>query len=430
MAHLGLPKKILLAIAIAAMTACGQTQQQPEKAASNPMAEAQALKVIEPAIGPTPDISDDARKNLQRQKELFAKIDSVVSSYPDYETAKQHLTKRQIEIYENEEEYSKEDHLDVSKWGCSWYCGGGPDSIFASSVLPPNKKLNYVANNAHDFSLRTAWIEGVAGHGVRESITFRFAKNSPPVTTVEIYNGYMKSDKVWQENGRVKQFKLYVNNKPYALLNLKDIKSKQIFAIDTLQGTDADLYLRFEITEVYPGDKYDDVAVSEIEFDGIGVHCFAKGTLVSTPEGAIAIEKLKVGDKVFSLNEQTSQIETSTILAVASQKHHNLYELDFAGVKITATDDHPFFYDNTFYAIRANNHYGPQSEPLRIGQCVHFLVGQNLVVRRLTAIRRLDACEMTYTISRLDRNSVFFANGACVLVEDRTAPLAVFYPGR
>lgn len=230
------------------------------------------LKVIEPTIGFTPDISDNTAKNLERAKDLFRKIDSLIQSYPDFEAAKEHLTERQIEIYENEEAYLKEDHLDVSTWGCSWYCGGGPEDVFASSVLSPHKKLDYKAENAHDFSLRTAWVEGVEGYGIGENITFKFARMSPPVTAVEIFNGYMKSDKVWQENSRVKQLKLYINDEPYALLNLKDIKSKQIFAVDTLQGKENDLFLKFEITEGYKGDKYDDTAISEIEFDGIGVH--------------------------------------------------------------------------------------------------------------------------------------------------------------
>lgn len=376
------------------------------------------LKVIEPTIGFTPDISDDAKKNLERLKMMFAKVDSIINSYPNYETAKKHLTVRQIEIYENEEEYNKEDHLDVGSWGCSWYCGGGPDSIFASSTLSPNKTLDYKADNIHDFSLRTAWVEGVNGYGVGESLTFRFAKKSPPVTTVELYNGYMKSDKVWQDNSRVKQLKLYVNNKPYALLNLKDIKSKQIFAIDTLQGVDSELYLKFEIVDVYKGDKYDDAAISEIEFDGIGVHCFAKGTLISTPSEQVEIEKLIVGNKILSFNELTNSVETSTILELANQKHHNLYELTFSDNTLTVTDDHPFYFNGQFYSIKVNSKYGQHTQLLEKGQQVSFLINGQLQTLELTAIKRLELCETTYTIAKLDKNKLFFANGACVSTEE------------
>lgn len=337
------------------------------------------------------------------------------------------MTERQIEIWENKDEYSKEDHLDVSHWGCSWYCGGGPDSISSSSTLPPNKKLNYKAGNAHDFSLRTAWVEGVEGYGIGEGITYRFAQQSPPVTKVEIYNGYMKSDKTWQENSRVKQLKLYVNGKPYALLNLKDIKSKQIFDIVTdegLQGVDNDLYLKFEITDVYKGDKYEDVSIAEIEFDGTGVHCFAKGTSVSTPNGKIEIEKLKKGDAVLSYNELTNKVEVATVLELANQKHYNLYELDFSGTIITVTDDHPFFNNGQIYSIKENSRYGLQTQELKRGQLIDFLVDQVVQTIELTANRKLDRCEMTYTITKLDRNKIFFANGASVTTEEIATKIA------
>ncbi|MDR3272884.1 MAG: hypothetical protein LBT29_05345 [Flavobacteriaceae bacterium] len=374
-----------------------------------------AQKVIEPVIGETRDISVNAAKNI---KKLYATIDSLINTYPNYEAAKKHLTQRQIEIWENEEEYSREDHLDVSIWGCSWYCGGGPDRIFASSELKPSGNLTYKANNAHDFSLRTAWVEGVQGYGIGESITYRFEKLSPPVTTVEIFNGYMKSDEVWQDNSRVKQLKVYVNGNPYALLNLKDIKSRQLFKIGSHQGKKSDLYLKFEIVDVYPGDKYDDTAISEIEFDGTGVHCFTKETMIAVPNGEKQIAHLKAGDKILTLNRTTNSIETATILALANQKHHNLYELDFGGVKIETTDDHPFYFNEKYYSIVENNKYGVTTNAFSIGQSINFLIKGEVKTVELKGIKKLDRCEETFTITKLDRNNLFFANGICVTTEE------------
>jgi len=376
--------------------------------------EAEELKVIEPEIGYTPDISVNAKQNLTMLKR---QVDSVVNSYPDYTTAIYHLNETQIFIYENFEEFSSGDHLYVGTVGCSWYCGGGPDEITASSVLPPSNNLDYVPENIHDFSLRTAWVEGKAGYGIGESITFRFAKNSPPVTAVEIFNGYMKSDILWQANSRVKQLKLYIDDKPYAILNLKDIKSKQIFNIDTLQGTENDLFLKFEIVDVYKGDKYDDVAISEIEFDGTGVHCFAEGTMISTPDGSVEIEKLTIGSKVLSYNEQTKEIETSTIRELSAVEHDNLYELDFTGTIIIVTDDHPFYHNGHYYSVVENKKYGIQTKQLIQGQAISFLANGHLKDVGLTKMKKLDNRQMTYTITRLDRNRLFFANGACVAIE-------------
>jgi hypothetical protein len=421
---------LLLAAALL-FAACGQNQSTADSTDSNATKVSEKtnekanenLKIIEPTIGYTPDISENAKQNLVRMKQLFDKIDSTINSYPDYETAQKHLTPRQIEIWENQDEFIKEDYLGVGAMGCSWYCGGGPDSIFVSSVLAPNKNLDYKAENIHDFSLRTAWVEGAAGFGIGESVSYRFPRSAPPVTTVEIFNGYMKSDKVWQDNARVKQLKLYVNEQPFALLNLKDSKAKQLFDVGSLQNTEKELYLRFEIVEVYKGDKYEDVAISEIEFDGTGVHCFAKGTQISTPTGDIAIEKLTVGAAVLSYNPTTKKLEKTTVLALANQKHHNLYELNFEGQTIIATDDHPFYFEGQFFSILENNKYSQQmqaqqTQALKVGQAINFMRNGKMQTLKLTAIKPHEHCQMTYTITRLAKNNLFFANGACVMTEE------------
>ncbi|RYE21093.1 MAG: hypothetical protein EOP51_16435 [Sphingobacteriales bacterium] len=253
---------------------------------------------------------------------------------------------------------------------------------------------------------------------VKKRIISRRTKGSPPVTTVELYNGYMKSEKTWHDNARVKQLKLYVNDMPFALLNVQDTKAKQLFAVDTLQGKDKDLNLKFEIVDVYKGDKYEDVALSEIEFDGIGVHCFATGTKIATPDGEVPIEKLAIGNTVLTYNEATQQTESTTIVALANEQHSNLYELDFLGTKITATDDHPFFNAGQFYSIKTNQLYGLQTQPLQVGQKISFLTPTGVADKALTTMKPLNRTEIMYTITKLARNRLFFANGACVAVED------------
>ena len=213
------------------------------------------LKNLYPEVGYTPDISFSAKQNFINNQKLYNEISKLIDSIGEYDEAKKHLTESQIAIYENEEEFMAEDHLSVGGVGCSWYCGGGPMSVKATSELNSNKGFTYIADNIHDFSLRNAWIEGKKSSGIGESITFEFAENNPPVTTVEIFNGYMKTEKTWQENSRVKKLKLYANNKPIAILNLEDIKSLQRFQIGTHQSKKGNLFLKFEILDVYKGEK-------------------------------------------------------------------------------------------------------------------------------------------------------------------------------
>jgi len=66
------------------------------------------------------------------------------------------------------------------------------------------------------------------------------------------------------------------------MLNLEDTRAEQSFTFEPIGNADrADMKvlkalpkwtIRFEIVEVYMGDKYDDTAITEIYFDGIDIH--------------------------------------------------------------------------------------------------------------------------------------------------------------
>ncbi len=158
---------------------------------------------------------------------------------------------------------------------CSWYCAGGPNKITASSFLKVNGKTDYIPDNIHDFSYKTVWAEGVKGYGISEYIQYHFQPNTTQITEIRIANGYVKSDKAWFENSRVKTLNMYFNGEYYLTLELNDTKALQSFKLDKPVGTtkgEKDWVLKFEITDVYKGDKYDDVVISELFFDGVGDH--------------------------------------------------------------------------------------------------------------------------------------------------------------
>lgn len=176
-----------------------------------------------------------------------------------------------------------ENYYDILGPGCSWYCGGGIDTQTASSELSSQGQNNYSASNAHDLSYKTSWVEGVPGYGIGEYITYHFPPENPRITKIIVVNGYVKSDKTWRENSRVKKLKLYLDDKLYAILNLRDTRNEQVFELPNPLGHEDRLdmkklhglpswTLKFEIMDVYKGDKYDDTAIAEIYFDGIDVH--------------------------------------------------------------------------------------------------------------------------------------------------------------
>ena len=68
------------------------------------------------------------------------------------------------------------------------------------------------------------------------------------------------------------------------------------------------------------------------------------GTPIHTDHGAVPIEQIKAGDKVWAHNTQTGADELRTVTAVAPQHRDKLVELRIAGEKNTlrATPVHPF----------------------------------------------------------------------------------------
>lgn len=96
-----------------------------------------------------------------------------------------------------------------------------------------------------------------------------------------IFNGYCKSTKIWQENSWIKSFNFFVNNKFICRIELIDtwhlqtIDLSQFFKneyanknIVAPQELNNGAILKFEISEVFKGEKYKEVAISEFFIEG------------------------------------------------------------------------------------------------------------------------------------------------------------------
>jgi len=160
---------------------------------------------------------------------------------------------------------------------CSFYCGNFTHTESASSSLRRRGALRYDARQAHDGDLSTAWVEGRDGDGRGEFLEIVIDaaehKGDPlKLTALRIYNGYRKNRATWRENSRVKRMNLYVDEKAYAVVNLKDSYNYQTVALDPIQLKAGKTKLRFEIVTVFEGSKYSDTAITEIVLDGCCVH--------------------------------------------------------------------------------------------------------------------------------------------------------------
>ncbi len=330
------------------------------------------------------------------------------------------LTKEEQSIFDE----TKESYWDVIGAGCSWYCAGGPKSVTASSQLKSQGSVNYKAGNAHDLNYRTAWVEGVEGYGIGEYLTYTFEGGSPRITTIIVVNGYVKSKKAFKENSRVKKLKVYKDGKPIAILDLKDIMGEQRFNIGTLgdhTSGSPDWKLKFEIMEVYKGDKYDDTALSEIYFDGLDVHCLAKGTKITMADGSVKnIEEIREGDEVLSYTTSNTTGK-SAVKAVAEKSHTDFVTYRFkSGRSLTCTLDHPLFSPKFGWVScdpeKSKLYKGFSNVgTIKIGTYILQSDGSD---DQVIAIEKGKEKQPFYTITELsDKHIGFFANGVCVGTE-------------
>ncbi|WP_291727190.1 NADase-type glycan-binding domain-containing protein [Bernardetia sp.] len=160
---------------------------------------------------------------------------------------------------------------------CSIYCLLDDNySISSSSYLSAQGKNKYTASEMDDYNLQTAWFEGKPDYGIGEWLKFdfneeRFSGSDTEIDGLYLFNGYRKSLQRWKENSRIKKLLVYVNDKKFVVLKLADTYKMQHIKFEGIKLKETKS-IKFEILEVYKGEKYSDVGVSEIKFTGIHHH--------------------------------------------------------------------------------------------------------------------------------------------------------------
>ena len=203
------------------------------------------------------------------QQENLESISSKVASRDDYQYA------NNIEELHTGE-----------KWG---FHSRPMGTVVSSSCLKSNKGIKYGIENIGDLNLKTAWVEGRADYGRGENFTFtikfdpktKYGSSGQFYGKLEVFNGYCKTEKLWKQNSRVKSLKMYLNSNPVCIIELQDTWQYQCINIgkffrnlESNQYLDAKYelksgdQLKFEIVDIYPGDKYKDVALSEFVVEG------------------------------------------------------------------------------------------------------------------------------------------------------------------
>jgi len=149
-----------------------------------------------------------------------------------------------------------------------------PDRVTASSILP-SKSGEYKPDHAADGKAATAWCKGVTGTGAGEWLRFEF-KKPVQVTVLSFVPFYAKNAATLANNNRIKKMKIEMDGGVSGIVEFSDAK----WCKDCQLQYPAPLVnfyrknktrfiksksVKFIIMDVYPGSKYNDTCISDIE---------------------------------------------------------------------------------------------------------------------------------------------------------------------
>ncbi len=288
-------------------------------------------------------------------------------------------------------------------------CAQGVTPTQASSTLEAQGGKSYSISNLSDNDPMTAWVEGVAGYGIGEWFEVKAQGLN------EIYNGYQATPISWNNNSRVERFKIYWNGVAHCFLDLKDEMGYQRFDLNIPQSPQDSLYtFRLEIVSVYKGAKWDDVAISHLEY---ALCCFSTTTqLASFGVTFVEASTVKSGSEILAYDLERDSVHSSIVESKASQQHVSLLRISAGGKMIEVTPEHPLYVkDRGFISMIRLREETP-------GKSYEELVG-NFQVKlwdsqknesyfaTIDSIEKLEGDFQTITIRHLSEGSMYIANG-------------------
>ncbi|SMG22159.1 NADase-type glycan-binding domain-containing protein [Dethiosulfovibrio salsuginis] len=129
-----------------------------------------------------------------------------------------------------------------------------------SSVLSPQGKFTYGPENLLNPTGQTTWCEGVPGDGIGEYILMEWG-NPYALKSMVVENGYVKSEKAFLDNNRVKRARIETSCGVVMEVQLKDQRGTQRISFPYVVKP---TWIKFTILDVYRGRKYKDTCVSSI----------------------------------------------------------------------------------------------------------------------------------------------------------------------
>jgi RHS repeat-associated protein len=147
-----------------------------------------------------------------------------------------------------------------------------------------------------------------------------------------------------------------------------------------------------------------------------GSSCFAEGTTVSTPDGDVKIEDLKVGDVVYAYDPEKDQVTERRVETLYENYTFDWVYVTVNGETIKATLSHPFWLATESRWISASD--------LRPGSIVALRDGSFAIVRDVKT-EHLSEPETTYNFA-VERDHTYFVGSSGILVHNQTSTTPTF----
>jgi len=150
--------------------------------------------------------------------------------------------------------------------------------------------------------------------------------------------------------------------------------------------------------------------VTHTEADGTQwkeVICFTAGTFIYSKSSLIPIEKIKVGDTVYSYNIEKEKLELNKVVNTLSRKTQGIYEITAGNETISVTAEHPFYVAGKGWT---------KVKELKIGDVLKS--SDNKATVSVSSIRELSQSVTVYNIE-VDGNHNYFVTGSTILVHNK-----------
>jgi len=134
----------------------------------------------------------------------------------------------------------------------------------SSTLLEEGKPTDYLsADKAIDGDISTAWVEGMEGPGISESLTINLCRELE-LSGIALIPGYAQSQEVFWGNNRLKKARLeFSDGSSFEQSFTDQICMQDISLPDSFVGLKT-RYVKITILEVYPGSRWDDTCISEV----------------------------------------------------------------------------------------------------------------------------------------------------------------------